>query len=598
MARLLGRVDVTGLSDAPKLVSPSIDTESIAKATSGNVLTDMAFETAKKYVGKLESLERENEIAEMQIQADNNIKEYESTWAGKDVYSDENYAQYLKGLTDVQKINNELTKGKKFIERDDVEDWKRNIKGTTEKLIYTQEGKKNQYQIQRSLDRASININTLQQKAILTDDESTYKSYMDGITKLMASYRVSMSEEQVEMMKIKSISDIDAQRTNRQATDIINSGASDETKLSQLKALDNTLKSDEFYMQEAKRLSKEGYISKDYEDAYATQLKSTARSAMSGSNSLINQLNEKIRNDRYRANQQQELFQAQMQEKYNDDKRSAISYIKSGNDLRAIESLTGNVYSQSEILESETLLTEYYGGTESVKGDNYVAVSFSTTEINNLKNKNRVDMEQGIPRADTVNSVISMLNETEGLERENAKKQLIATGVINELEYNMFANKIDGGNEIVNYSAIGKGRTNINKLGAFVGIKSNYISGDLIQNINSLPFEKREQISETIVGMISSGKFGVMFDPNRGVSAVEFKNAYNTNQQFRSQVDDMVNKVSDIPVKKYKENKIKVKEVEKYLDVKYGGKVKKVRVKTQETGLQPQTKELYNFDDI
>lgn len=598
MAKLLGKVDITGLSDAPRLISPSIDTEAISKATSGNILTDMAFETAKKYVGKLEGLERENELAEMQIQADNNIKEYESTWAGKDVCSDENYASYMKGLSDVQKANNELTKGKKYIDRDDVEDWKRNIKGNTEKLIYIQEGKKNQYQVQRSLDRASININTLQQKAILTDDEGTYKTYMDGITKLMGSYRVSMSEEQVEMMKIKSISDIESQRTNRQATDIINSNASDETKLSQLKALDNTLKSDEFYSQEASRMAKEGYISKDYEEAYATQLKSSARNSMSGSNSLINQLNEKIRNDRYRARKEQEAFQQRIQENFNADKRNAISYIKSGNDLRAIESLTGIVYSQSEILENESLLNEYYGGTESVSGNNYVAVSFSTTEINNLKNKNRVDMERGIPRADTVNGVISMLNETEGLERENAKKQLIATGVINELEYNMFTNQTDNGSEIVNYSAIGKGRTNINKLGAFVGIKSNYIAGDIISNINNLPFEKREQISETIVGMVSSGKFGVTFDPNKGVSVVEFKNAYNTNQQFRAQVDDMVEKVGNVPSIKYKENKIKVKEVDKYLDVKYGGKVKKVRMKTQETGLQTQTKDFYNFDDI
>ncbi|MGL5714303.1 MAG: hypothetical protein ACRCX2_14880 [Paraclostridium sp.] len=598
MAKLLGTIGVSGLSDSPRIINPVIDTQAIAKATSGNVLTDMAFETAKKYVGELEALERENEISEMQIQADNSLKEYESTWAGKDIYSDENYSTYMKGLKEVQAKNNELVRGKKFLSMDDVEDWKRNVKGTTEKLNYIQEGKKNQYQIQRSLDRASINITALQQKAILSDDEESYKVYMSSITKLMGTYRVSMSEEQVEQMKIKAIAQIDSERTKRQAEDIINGNGSDEQKLSQLNALDNTLMNDDFYKQEATQMSKNGYISKEYEDAYATQLKMSARDSMIGTNSLKNRLEEKIRNDKYKYDREQELFQEQMKNKYNSDKANAISYIKNGNDLKAIETLTGEVYSQSEILENETLLNEYYGGINSVSGDNYVAVSFSTTEINTLKNKNRVDSENGIPRADTVNGIMSMLNETEGLERENAKKQLIATGVISELEYNVFTGAIENGNNIANYSSIGKRRTNINKLGAFVGVKSNYISGDFMDKINNLTFEKREQVSEIIVGAIASGEFGVTFDPNKGISAVEFKNAYNLNSNFKSQIDYIVDVVSETPTRKYKENKMKIRNVDDYLDIKYGGKIKKVRVKTEEVGVQPVIREKYNFDDI
>lgn len=613
--KFLSNVNIEQNISTPSFVNPSVDTRDIARAgTTGNELTDIIFDKSIQMANKVTNLKRQNELADIKIQASKNIQDYELEWSKKDKYSDENYNDYISGLQGIYEKNRTLISNTSFTKEEDVNAWDKQTNLDWDNTNFKTNGEKAQYDIKKITDETTLKIDSLNNEYISTGDKNTRLQILklyDGLSE------IGIPQYEIEHMKVKTLVDSDLARMKQEINLIINDPKkSIEDKVKLVSDLNKGLSGDTLYNNDMEVALKNGYIDKNSAEIYKSYAKKSIQDGWLNSGGVLEKLNQNIRDEQYRIETQIATEQLKRENQILKEKEDVGNYFKGGNDLKGISLLEGYNVTGRDMVVNQGLAMKYYGetpqnilwqtddnGKKIFKKNGYIP-TLSTYEINDLKNKARIDSENKIARSETAYNVYSNIINLDGNEKENLQREYIANGVMTSLEVGLMNGEVvpqmSDTYEMIDYANIGSSSSRFNKLGGFVGIGNGSTTSDLRKELDKLgnDYYKKQQLSEIVVGAMVSGKFGITFDGTKGIDATTFRIAYNTNSGFRAFVNDSINVVNQIDRTKYKKAPMKEIDYRTIIDKKYDNKPIQIRRKTLETGTEPYIEEINDYENF
>lgn len=575
MARFLDEIRETKATSGFSLLQPQLQTSEIVRvATSGNQIVDTAFKHINKIANNLDSLERKNELLDIDRASKQNINEYEVSWGNKDKYSPDNYDTYKTGLSEVYKKNKSLINDTKYTKAEDVSVWSSNTDNQLSDKMFTEEGKRNQYRTKSVTDHTLLNIQSLEidyKNTGSEDNENKIRLKKEALNMYDNLSKVGIPAFKIEQLKMQTLIDFDNSYMTKELDDIVdNPNISYDEKVNKLNLVMEALNSNEVVEQDLKEMVANKMIPDTVEgkQMYKNILTNNLETKYGGSDGLIKQslfkLGQKRNSDI---------------EKANKDVQGVFTNIKSGNSFKAIETLEGVPISSQDLMSEYTGLSKkYYGmSVQEIQNSNNFIPAYSLTHINSLRNQSKTDLLNGIPRTQTVQAILQNIdpNTNDGTMK---LRQLYQSGVINQFEYDMFEAKEnsndpnqDNADDFIDGGSIGRANKNTNKLNNFVWITTSTLNSELKDNIDSLSFEKRQIFSEIVTGMtLKNGGYGALSVKGE-LTPVGFGSAYKTNAEFKSKVDSLVNNMKIYNPIKYKEAKFKYtdEEVEDTIARKY-----------------------------
>lgn len=601
MARLLSQHNVEGINSKTNFVNPRIDTESLVRAsTSGNKIMDMVFDKAISLANNINEVKRQNKLAELQIEAQKNIDDYELQWKSVDRYSQENYDEYLKGLNQVYEKNKNLIAGTDYyINESDVNSWRNKIDSEAGVELYRQSGLKAQYEIKKAADETTLNIEATKSNYIQTGDENLKETMIKLYDSLKS---LGVPEHEIELMKIKSLIDSDSSRIQVEADSILNNpDLTLEQKMEMIKTLNINLNNKQLMEEDVNEAVKKGYISNDMADVYKKYSDTVRLNKWNSSNGILSKLEEQIRNENYRIQTQTENERLKIENKILKEKADVKTNIKNGNNLNAISIIEGRPVDPTEMITTPGLSEKYYGyaPNDILKKNEYIQTA-STYEINNIKNQARIDKINNVQRSQTVGGIFERIDNIQDYNlKENIKREYISNGVINGFELHLYENQSSSAiqyTEMIDYLDIGGSNGTLNKMGGFVGIADANIR-EALQPLGN-DFNKRELVSQIIVGGILSGRFGTAIDTTKGITATTFRQTYKLNKDFKDFVDDTIKAVSTYEPIKYKKADIKYDNYDRIIDKKYENETITIRRQSMEKGLTPYEETFTTYENF
>lgn len=601
--RFINKIYMQNINSAPSLVRTDVQVEDInSTSTTGNQLTDIMLNTAIKYSRNLDEMKRNNEIAKSKVNLQKAIQDYELSWDKKDKFSDDNYIEYKQGLENIYEQARVMFSDTKYTNESDVLSWENQIDSQKDTAMYRTEGARADYEIKKYSDETVQNANSLFELYKQTGDNDLKKEALNLYNSLS---KVGIPQYKIEGLKIQQAISSDKAMLEIQANSIINDpNLSLQEKRQQISNLQNNLMNDDIYKTSAQMAIDEGLVSAEYAEAYSNQLKATYRDAFLKNDGLISRFDTAIRNEQYRLDTLLENNRIRTENERLKLRNSLVKAYKSGNDYKVISLIEGREVTPYDLVVNKDLSMKYYGKTpmDILKDDGYIP-THSIYEINDIKNKSRVDEDNNINRMITVGSIYEDVlgRSSNDEEFKNTEREFISNGVLSNLEANVYSGNakfesIDGNNptilskeDIINNAFIGKKKTMYNKLGGFVGLST---SSPLYKNISDLDSNKRETVCELITGSILNSKFSTLFN-GKNITVGTVNAQYNNNPEFRGYVNAIINGVRGMDNKRYRKANMINKDYEGILESKFKDNDIKVRKQTLESGLEP-TVEEYN----
>lgn len=598
MNRFINKVEVEGKPTAPSFVNNTPNVEAIQRAsTTGNRLNDIVLGTAIKYAQKLDDMKRSNEIAQSKIALQRELQNYELSWQDKDRFSDENYSAYQDGLNNIYEKARMDFADTKYTREEDVLSWGNQIDSQKDTSLYQARGAKADYDIKKTTTESITNANALLELYQQNGDDNLK---VEAINMLNNLENIGVPRHKIEEMKIKQLINADKNMLEIKINEVINNpNLSIDEKRKQVLSLQKNLLDDGTYKTATQIAIDEGGISKEFADAYENQLKATYKQAFLKEDGIVDRLNTQIRNEQYRIDTAIENDRLRAENEKLKAKNDVIKAYKSGNDYKVISTIEGREISPYEMVVNQDLSKKYYGRTpEEILNDNGYIPTHSIYEINDIKNKARVDEDNRINRDVTVDSIYDdILNKSENEnEFKNSERELIVNGVITQLEANIHNGQakfeyttqdssiVISKSEAINNANVGRKNSSYNKIRDFVGLSA---KSDLYKKIEGLDGNKKHMVSEMIVGSILNTKFSTLFG-GKDITIGTVNAQYNNNPDFREYVNAIINGVSGMDNSKYKKANL--------LNEDYGRKIEdrfndeqatKVRRTTLESGTEP-----------
>lgn len=600
--KFLKEVKVDSIATAPSFVNTPINTQEIIQATTGNKLNDIVLDTAISYSKKLDKMKASNEIAKSEIALNNAIKEYELSWQKRDKYSDENYNEYKTGLAKIYDEAKANFSNTQYTTEADVLEWENKINQSQANALYTQDGERANYDIKKTTDETLTNVSGLLGEYSATGDENLKLKALDMMNRLED---IGIPKGEIEQKKIKLLVKADSDKLEIDINKIINNpNLSLEDKKNQIKLMRDNLSSQDMFKLYTDESIKNKYLDKNSADTLMSYSKAIYQDKFLKAGGVLENMESSIRNEQYRIQIQLENEQKQKEESIAKEKQNVANYMRSGNDIKAVAILEGREIVGYDMIENVDLSQKYYGNTpKDILDKNEYIPTLSTYEINDMKNKARVDKENNIARYETSVALFENIASTSTRqERDNLKREYVVNGIMSQLEVDLLDNKVTPQNstvdELINYSDLGARNSRLNKLGGFVGIGSGSATKEIREKLDKLgnDYYKKQQLSELIVGGMISGRFGITFDGTKGIDATSFRQAYNNNAEFKAFVDDSINILSQTSFTKYKKAEMKEINYNEIIDNKYGNKPIKTRRQSLEKGEEPYI-EIYNEYD-
>lgn len=593
--RFINKVGVAPLGTAPQLARADIQPENIAKAVStGNQLNDIILDTAIKYSKGLDEMKRNNEIAKSKVDLQKSIQDYELSWEQKDRFSDENYADYKAGLENIYEEARLNFANTKYTRESDVLSWDTQIDDSKNVAIYKTEGARADYEVKKYTDETITNANSLFELYKQTGDESLKAEALKLYDNLTS---VGVPQYKVDDLKIKQAIGSDKAMLEIKANAIINDPKlSLQEKRQQIADLQSNLMNDNVYKTATQMAIDEGLISNEYAEAYSKQLKATYHSAFLGNNGLINKLNTEIRNEEYRVQTTLENERLRQENAKLKATNNVINAYKSGNDYKLISTVEGREITPYELVDNQDLSVRYYGKTPQEILDNSQFIpTKSIYEINDIKNKSKVDEQNGINRNLVVENIYNNMQSSSDSDNEfkNSKTEMVYNGVITQFEADVMddtATFNEPKADIINYAHTGYNNSRFNKMQGFIGLSS---TSALNQKLEGLDNNQRQKVSEVITGAILNNKFGGSFNAKE-LTIGTINQQYNSVPEFREFVDDVINGVKQVKPTKYSKAMLikNGNDYAKEVEDKYNKDIK-IRRATFEKGTTPYV-ERYN----
>lgn len=593
MAKFLKEVGVENLSTTPNFINTPVNTQDIIKATSGNKLNDIVLDTAISYAKKLDKMKASNEIAKSEISLNNKIKEYELSWQKQDKYSAENYEKYKSGLASIYDEAKANFANTQYTTEADVLNWENKVNQSQANALYTQDGEKANYDIKKTTDETLTNVSGLLGEYSASGDESIKLKALDMMNNLES---IGIPKWEIEQKKIKLLVKADSDKLEIDINKIINNpNLSLEEKKNQIQIMRDNLSNQDMFKLYADESIKNKYLDKNSADALISYSKSVYQDKFLKAGGVLESMETSIRNEQYRIQTQLENEQLKRENTILREKQEVGNYLRSGNDIKAVAVLEGREIVGYDMVANEDLAQKYYGNTpKQILSNNEYIPTLSTFEINDMKNKARVDAQNNIVRAETVSAFYENIKDIDNLqEKENIQREYIANGVMTDFEMNLMNGNLQpqqsGTYEMINYADIGSNNSRLNKLGGFVGIGSGSATRELRGQLDKLgnDYYKKQQLSEVVVGAMISGKFGIAFDGTKGIDTTSFRQAYNNNPDFKAFVDDTIEIISQSNPQKYRKANMKDIDYKNVIDEKYGNKPVEIRRTTLEKGDEP-----------
>lgn len=601
MGKFLNDIKIQQLNDTPTFINPDIDTKEISKVgTSGSELTDMVYNKAKKLVNEITELKRQNELADVQIQANKNLQDYELMWSTpdqdgniRDKYSEENYTEYQAGLSEVYETNKKLIVNTKYANENDVNSWDHKIQESFNNAQFTEEGKKAEYDIKKITDETTIKIEALNSQKIANGDSDgsltqQILNLYDGLEK------VGIPKHKIEMMKIKSLVDTDISRMKLQIDEITNdSNLSIEQRMKKIEMIKKGFNSNLIYDNNAKQAVDSKLLKPEYAEMYKQYSMKTTKEAMLSANGFVIQAQQHIRDEKYRNDLAYTNSIMRIENDYRKDIIETKNAINSGNDNKIIQTLTDNPeLTQDAIINSESESIKYYGqpSDKILNNDEYISV-LSVNTINMDKSNMRTDNMNNIPRYESVVALQEKYSNYDDETKKHLNRQFVNDGVITLLENKVMNDDVVlpdtlSKEEIINYDNIGKRNKTSNKLYAFTGVDVR-ANKELSQKLSNMTYEQKEQLSDLIIGAGISGKFGFLLGNGKSIDQVSVLTAYKNNKDFKQYVDDNIQLINEVGQPKFKKAKINVGDVFEKVRDKRNKRIDKLdsRWKTKESGV-------------
>lgn len=602
--KFLNEVKIEGGVNPPSFLNTPTRTEDIVRVgTTGNQLTDMAFKTAIDFSKHIDGLKRGNENAKLKINLNKEIQDYESAWNAKDKYSDENYSDYKTGLEAIYERNKLAIASTHYTNEQDVISWENDTEQLKANALFKLQGEKANYSIKKELDETSLNADSLMKSYISTGDESLKTQAINMLDSLK---NLGIPKHEIEQKKLKMLVDSDSNRLDVEINEIINNPSlSLEDKKQRLDTLRSNLANSATYEAYANQALDDKVISKDTYENLKNYSQNIYNERFLKAGGIVERLNDSIRDEQYRNEVRIENEKIRIENQINKDKYDVRTSFRNNNDIKGISILEGKNIDPSDMVNNESLSEKYYGDTpKGIIDRNEYIPTLTTFEINDMKNKARIDSGNGISRFDTVKSIYNNTDEMEDKERENYDRQLIANGVVDSFEVGILKGDLSPqgttGENYINYKNLGNNYRNLNKLGGFVGIGVGGATKDFNDKFKTIKgdFYKVELLSELTVGAMISGEFGVVFDGVKGITTTTFRKAYNENASFRNYINNSIDLINKSDSKKYKKATMKKQNIDEVINKKYEEKGIKIRKEVKESGVEPVVENYYDFENF
>ena len=545
-----------------------------------------------------------NEKAKHSIELQKNLQEYENMWqeSGDNKYSDENYDRYLSGLNeiyDTAKMNFATTK---YTRESDVLNWENSIDEDRNKSIFMQNGEKAKFDIQAVTDETLTNVSAMANNYIMNGN---YQDLQDAVA-LLDGLSDFIPKHQLDEMKRKQVMNAERNKMNNDIERIVNSSMSVEEKRNSLdklrEGIANNKKAYDYMGKQAVEMglySDEKVAISDYQAMY--------NEALNTSGGIINRFETQIRDEKYRNDVARENYRYKLEEERYKTKETIIKAINGRDDIKAINLIEGRTVTPEDMVSSEVLAKRYYGNTphEILKENNGVEYipTVSTYEVNQVKNKFRIDEENKVDRNEQIAPLIEDINSTENLDvRENKKREYIANGLTSQLEVSLSDGSVSSdfipSTDAITYSHIGKKNSGKNKLNNLGGISPSQPLGVAIGTIKD-NYYKREQVSEIITGAILNGRFGVIFS-GKEITPQAVNVAMKGNKDFEQFVIETVKLVNQLPSKKYRKANMNIKEdIDAVVDKRFSElKGLQLRQSTKEKGTDYKVDSIMNVKTV
>lgn len=555
--KLLKKVDDITPSVAPSFLSSTADTQKIVNAgTSGMETMDMIFKHVNKIANNLTELERQNELMDVQSQADENLKEYELSWGDKAKFDDENYDSYMSGLKNVYAENKQLIKQTKYATASDVETWNHNLEMSQNNNEFTVGGLRSQYKIKQVTDKTLTHISLNSNKFSQTGDTDLLKKSLKLVDNLQYA---GVSDNDRKKMKVKTIVSFNSGKMDKDINDIISdSKLSDKEKMDRLQTIRLGMQSKDIVQKDIDDLVGNGILDKDenmqnlYRDIVDYQLKNEYL----GSSGKIYEAQAKVVNG----------YNKRL-ESANKEIMSAYSDRRNGNNLQLLSTLESRPISETDLLDINTS-KKYFGKTpETMKSDNSFVSLFSITDINSMKNENKISVTNGIPRSERVQQIISNIGDADDedltIEQTMKYRQLIKQGVISQFEFDNRDNKA-----VLDEYSYGENNKSSNKLNNLFWVKTSRLPSSVKKAVNDISPEKRNMLSVLITGYAIKHPEESLLDIKGQVSGIQISQVLKDknspfNAQFKKWLDidekgNIIGIVGAFQPKTYKENAIQV----------------------------------------
>lgn len=293
MPKFMQEVKVEGLSISPQFLNPTVKAEEITKVgTTGNRLTDIAFNSAIKYSQHMDELKRANELADLKINLNKELQDYELSWKEKDKYSDVNYTEYKSGLSSIYEKNKIAIADSRYTKESDVISWEGSTEQYKSDSLFKVDGEKANYDIKKTTDESILKADSLMSSYIATGDEDIKSQALNLFNGLSA---VGIPQHEIDKMKIKTMVDADTKRLDVDINRIINDpNLKLQEKADKIKLLNANIESEATYEAYAKEAVDRGLISKDSADIFKSYSKGVYTDSFLKTGGIIQKLNKEI----------------------------------------------------------------------------------------------------------------------------------------------------------------------------------------------------------------------------------------------------------------------------------------------------------------
>lgn len=560
---------ITQEESSVKFIGGNINTQAIVEAgtaTSGNKMVDMAFDTAIKLATKLEDANRKNELAQAEITADSNLKEYEAQWSGVNKFSNENFSKYKEGLNEVFSTNKKLLQDSSFTKKEDIDKWDLRNERNKADSEYTTLGQKNQYDIKEAIGKTTLMAEGLMNLSAYETNPTKSNEYLTQALGNLNSLKGFVDE--VELLKLKTniLNKSTSTRLENQIQDITNNpNYSLEKKMELIKNVKSGISNSSPYEQTINGLVKSGAINKADAETILNNNMAYTQDYVNKTDGMISRLHAQIENQRYQEEQKTLTAQRQLQKSYTDEILSVDSNIRSGNNNIAISKVEGQPFTPDEIMGNSIITTKYFGATTEkiINNDGYISV-ISTTETSRMKSEIESAKNSGASRSDSIRNAIDVLNEYApgSTARKNMERNLVARGVLPSYEIELYTDNTDDIrmiNNISNVSNSDYGKFNYSDISKY----NNEFTGQM----NGLTLYQQSVATKAIIGAMNTGEIviGVGNKPN----AVGANLAYRNSAENRTIINSIIKRASTLKTMPIKETKPKRESFKDAIDNKY-----------------------------